>query len=78
MQVCNQSPNLTFFLRFLSSVAWMLISSMDFSILAVFYVDVPMLVDVPVTGRIVAGGTVGANEAANVEGTAVETIGITI
>lgn len=56
----------------------MLISSMAFTNLVVFYVDVNALVDVPVTGRVVAGGTVGAKEAANVEGTAVETVGITV
>ena len=56
----------------------MLISSMAFINSAVFFVGVPMLVDVPVIGKEVAGGIVGAKEAANVEGTVVETVGITV
>ena len=56
----------------------MVISSMDFTNSAVFFVEVPALVDVPVTGRAVACGTLSANEAANVEGTAEETIGIIV
>ena len=58
-------------------MAWMVISSISFTNSTIFSVDVLALVDVPVTGRV-AGGTVGANEAANVEGTAVETVGIIV
>ena len=62
----------------------MLISSMYFTNSAVFSVDVPVLVNapvlanVPVTGKVVDGGTMGANEAANVEGIVVKTVGITV
>jgi len=56
----------------------MVISYRDFTNSVVFYVDVPTLDDVPVTGMVVASGTVGAKEVANVEGTAVETVGIIV
>ena len=62
----------------MSSVAWMVISSMAFTNSAVFSVDVPALVDVPVAGRVVAGGTVGANVAAKVEGNSIETVVIIV
>lgn len=67
-----------FSLSLLSSVAWMVISSMDFTNSAVFSMDVSALVDVLVIGIAIVGGTVGAKEAANVEGIAVETIGMTV
>ena len=38
--------------------------------------DVPVLVDVSVTGRAIAGGTVGAREEANVEDATAETVGM--
>ena len=38
--------------------------------------DVPIVVDSTVTGNVVAGGAVGANEAASVEGTVVDTVGM--
>ena len=41
-------------------------------------VDPPVPVDVPVTGKAVAGGSVDAKEIANVEGSAIETVGITV
>ena len=56
----------------------MVISSMAFTNSAVFYVDVPTLVDVPVTRIVVAAGTVHAKEVANVEGINVETVGMTV
>jgi len=41
-------------------------------------VDAPVPADVPVTGKYVAGGTMGAKVATSVEGTVVEIIGITV
>jgi len=38
--------------------------------------DVPIVVDSAVTGNDVAGAAVGASEAASVEGTAIDTIGM--
>lgn len=79
VQVCNQFPNFdTFSLRFLSLVTWMVISSMAFTNSTVFSMDVSALVDLPVSGRAIVGGTVGAKEAANVKGTVVEAVGITV
>lgn len=56
----------------------MLIYSMDFTNSAVFSMDVCVLVDVPVTSKAVVGGTVGAKATTNVEGTTIETVGITV
>jgi len=41
-------------------------------------VDAPVPVDVPITGKFVAGGSVGEKAVAKVEGTSVETVGITV
>jgi len=68
----------TFSLNLLSSVAWIVISSIAFTNSVAFSVDVPTLVDVPVIGMVVVGGSVGAKEAANVEGIAIETVGMIV
>ena len=49
---------------------------MAFTNSVVFSVEVPAVVDSVVTGSTVAGGAVGAKEAANVEGAAVVTVGM--
>ena len=49
-----------------------------FSVVIPILVDVPVADAVPVTGNVVAGGIVGAKANAKVEGTAVETIHITV
>jgi len=41
-------------------------------------VDAPIPIDVPVTRKVVVGGSVGAKAVANVEGIAVETARITV
>ena len=51
---------------------------MAFTSSVVFSVDVPAVVDSVVIGSVVAGGAVGANDAANVEGTAVVTVGMAV
>lgn len=62
----------------------MLISSMAFINSVVFSMEVPILsdtcvpVDVPVTRRVVVGGSVGAKATTNVEGTVLETVEITV
>jgi len=51
---------------------------MAFTNSVVFSVEVPVVVDSVVIGSDVAGGAVDAKYAANVEGTELETIGITV
>jgi len=54
------------------------IFSMDFTNFVVFSVDVPTAVDSVVIGSVVAGGAVGANDAANFEGTTIEIVGMKV
>lgn len=52
---------------------------MDFTSSTVFSIDVPdAVVDSVVIGSVVIGGAVGANDAASVEGTVVDTVGMTV
>lgn len=52
---------------------------MAFTISATFSVDVTTaVVDLVVIGSVVASGAVGANDAAIVEGTVVDTVGMTV
>ena len=52
---------------------------MAFTSSAAFSADVPTaVVDLVVIGSGVAGGTVGANDASNVEGTIVDTMGMIV
>jgi len=51
---------------------------MAFTNSIVFSIEVPVVVNSVVTRSVVVGGAVGAKEAANVDGTAVETVGITV
>jgi len=41
-------------------------------------VDPPVPADVPIIGKAIDGGSVGSKATTNVEGTAVETVGITV
>jgi len=51
---------------------------MAFTSFALFSIEAPAIVDSILIGIVVAGEVVGANYSANVEGTAVEVVGITI
>lgn len=54
-------------------------SSMAFTSSAALSPDAPdVVVDYVVTGNVVAGGFVGASEAVNVEGTIMDTVGMTV
>ena len=63
----------------LSCVAWMDISSIDFTSSAIFSVEVlATIVDLVIIGSVVVGGVVGANNVANVEGIVVFTVGASV
>ena len=51
---------------------------MAFTSFDVFSVEVPAVVDSMVIGSAMAGGAVGVNDATNVEGTAVQKMGMAI
>lgn len=51
---------------------------MAFTSSIVFIVDVPTAIDLVVNGSVVASGTIGAKDAANVEGTVVVTVGMAV
>lgn len=54
------------------------ISSMDCTNSAIFSVEAPAVVDSVVTGSVMVGASVGAKDAADVEGTTVVTVGMEI
>lgn len=68
----------SFPLKLFISVACIDISSMALTSFAAFSPDAPTTdVDYVVAGKAVASGAVGAKDAANVDGTDVDTVGIT-